>query len=191
MPPPPHYPDDTNDCRSSLILPREEEGKEDLPAYHCSVYKMATMEIKMERGPGRRSWRQVYLELWGTVLRIYPFTWFWSSVAKEPTYILSLAGAEAARALDYRKRPFVFRLTSGNGIKLLIQSANLEEMVSWIEHLQSGINISLDLEERPMPKFLTMPPRRGPPDTGILGQRMIEVERRREQRRLNQQEILA
>jgi hypothetical protein len=41
-----------------------------------------------------------------------------------------------------------------------------------------------------MPKFLTLQPRRLP-DTGILGPRMIEMERRREQRRLEQQETLA
>ncbi|CAO3591270.1 unnamed protein product [Absidia cylindrospora] len=181
--------------RSCMILPREEEGCEDLPAYHCSVYKMAKVNLKMElctagKKINRRPWRRVYIELWGTVLRIYPLTWFWSVKAKEPMYTISLAGAEASRAYDYLKRPFVLRLNDYTGMQFLVQSSNLEEMVSWIEHLQSGINISLDLEERPMPKFLTLQPRRGI-DTGILGARMVEIERRREQRRRNQQEVLA
>ncbi|KAI8344197.1 hypothetical protein BC941DRAFT_408032 [Chlamydoabsidia padenii] len=180
--------------RSIAILPREEEGKEDLPAYHCSVYKMAKVNMKMEQcvaGKKTRSWRRVYIELWGTVLRIYPLTWFWSTKGKEPKCTLSLAGADASRAIDYMKRPFVLRLTTGyDGMQYLFQTSNLDEMISWIEHLQAGINISLDLEERPMPKFLTLQPRRGT-DTGVLYGRMLEIERRREQRRRNQQEILA
>lgn len=84
--------------------------------------------------------RRVYIELWGTVLRIYPLTWFWSLKAKEPMYIISLAGAEASRAFDYLKRPFVLRLNDYTGMQFLFQSSNLEEMVSWIEHLQAGKN---------------------------------------------------
>ncbi|CAO3591170.1 unnamed protein product [Absidia cylindrospora] len=181
--------------RSCIILPREEEGREDLPPYHCSVYKMAMVNIKMERNSvgkkiSRRPWRRVYIELWGTVLRIYPLTWFWATISNEPTHTISLAGAEASRAVDYIKRPCVLRLTGHSGIQMLVQSSNVEEMMSWIEHIQAGINISLDLEERPMPKFLTLQPRRGV-DTGILCARMAELERRREQRRRTQQEILA
>ncbi|ORZ23453.1 hypothetical protein BCR42DRAFT_404799 [Absidia repens] len=181
--------------RSCIILPREEEGREDLPPYHCSVYKMAIMNVKMERNSvgkkiNRRPWRRVYIELWGTVLRIYPLGWFWSTIANEPIHTISLAGAEASRAVDYVKRPCVLRLTGHTGIQLLVQSSTVEEMMSWIEHIQAGINISLDLEERPMPKFLTLQPRRGV-DTGILCARMAELERRREQRRRTQQEILA
>ncbi|KAI8084762.1 uncharacterized protein BX664DRAFT_266349 [Halteromyces radiatus] len=180
--------------RSCMILPREEEGREDLPPYHCSVYKMGKVNVKIEwlatgKKSNRRPWRRFYIELWGTVLRIYPLSWFWSTIGKEPIYTISLGGAEATRAIEYLKRPFVVRLTGCNGMQLLIQLSNHVDMISWIEHLQAGINISLDLEERPMPKFLTLQPRRGP-DTGVLCARMIEVERRREQRRRNQQETL-
>jgi hypothetical protein len=48
--------------RSCMILPREEEGCEDLPAYHCTVYKMAKVNMKMElctagKKINRRPWR--------------------------------------------------------------------------------------------------------------------------------------
>jgi hypothetical protein len=72
------------------------------------------------------------------VLRIYPLTWFWSVKAKDPMYTISLAGAEASRAFDYMKRPWVLRLNDYTGMQFLFQSSNLEEMVSWVEHLQAG-----------------------------------------------------
>lgn len=75
MAPPPHYGSNSTieeddpytratqkwqNRRSIAILPREEEGKEDLPAYHCSIYKMAKVNMKMElcmAGKRTRSWR--------------------------------------------------------------------------------------------------------------------------------------
>jgi hypothetical protein len=75
MAPPPHYGSNSTmeeddpytratqkwqNRRSIAILPREEEGKEDLPAYHCSIYKMAKVNMKMElcmSGKWTRSWR--------------------------------------------------------------------------------------------------------------------------------------
>ncbi|KAI8070494.1 hypothetical protein BC940DRAFT_296271 [Gongronella butleri] len=180
--------------RSCVIAPREEEGREALPPYKCTVYKMGKVNVKMETDANgnkiaKRSWRRLYIELWGTVLRIYPLSFFRASVGKEPLDIISLAGAEASRALDYTKKPFVLRLTASTGIQLLIQLPNHVSMVSWVEHLQAGINISLDLEYRPMPKFVTLPARRGC-ERGILTNRLIESEQRRENRRRNQQEIL-
>ncbi|KAG1106762.1 hypothetical protein G6F42_016621 [Rhizopus arrhizus] len=62
------------------------------------------------------------------------------------------------------------------------------EMISWIEHLQAAINISLDLEFRPMPKFITIPTRGL--TTALLDPRSIELERTREQRRRDQREVL-
>ncbi|KAI9302106.1 hypothetical protein BJ944DRAFT_270433 [Cunninghamella echinulata] len=181
--------------RSCIILPREEEGKEHLPPYECTVYKMGKVNVKIEflmegKKYKKRSWRRLYIELWGTMLRIYPMTWLSSSIGKEPLFVISLAGAEASRAFDYLKKPFVLRLTAHNGLQLLIHLTNHVDMISWIEHLQAGINISLDLEERPMPKFMTLPPRRDS-QNNQFSTRTLELERRREQRRRNQQEILA
>lgn len=71
------------------------------------------------------------------MLRIYPLTWL-AAIGKEPLFVISLAGAEASRAFDYLKKPYVLRLTASNGIQLLIQLATHTEMVSWIENLQAG-----------------------------------------------------
>ncbi|CAO3594668.1 unnamed protein product [Absidia cylindrospora] len=54
--------------RQYTVERREEEGKEDLPPYECTVYKMGFMMIKNELdGPNkksrRRSWRYNYYSL--------------------------------------------------------------------------------------------------------------------------------
>lgn len=178
--------------------------------------------------------RKLYIELWGTMLRIYraaPTKTFSSNIDHHnyykwplrapyyyyhkyyytPIYTISLAGAEATRALDYSRRPNALRLTTHEGPQLLLRLSSHVEMISWIEHLQAGklqrvhfctgiwnvckliyfclaINISLDLEQRPMPKFITIPSRGLA--NGTLDARSIEIERAREQRRRDQQEVL-
>ncbi|KAI9318113.1 hypothetical protein BX666DRAFT_2153717 [Dichotomocladium elegans] len=200
--------------RRSCVLPREEEGREELPAYQCTVYKMGHVHIKREMDfPGIRSqwrsWRKLYVELWGTILRIYrvsPQTESfytrlekhlpsrlplskWSKYYYSPLFSISLAGADARRAWDYTKRPHVIRLTSAHGPQLLLRLTSQVEMVSWVEHLQAAINISLDLEQRPMPKFLTLPTR-GALNGSALTSRMLDIERAREERRRTQREML-
>ncbi|KAL1934774.1 hypothetical protein VTP01DRAFT_6956 [Rhizomucor pusillus] len=209
MPPPPDYLDTTlmkrwEKCRS-LILPREEEGKEELPPYKCTVYKMGHVHLKREMdAPGVRSrwrvWRKLYVEVWGTILRIYRaapngdrHSKYYSRLGRHskpaPLMTLSLAGAEAGRAWDYTKRPHSLRLTTAHGPQMLLRLPTHVEMISWIEHLQAAINISLDLEHRPMPKFMTLPTR-----TALTGRaatpRMLDMERAREQRRREQREML-
>lgn len=125
-----------------------------------------------------------------------------------PIFTISLAGAEASRALDYFRRPNALRLTTQQGPQLLLRLSSHVEMISWVEHLQAGkhyflslcntiliylslplaINISLDLEHRPMPKFITIPNRQL--TTAALDPRSIELERAREQRRRDQREVL-
>ncbi|KAG2195664.1 hypothetical protein INT47_002903 [Mucor saturninus] len=201
-------------CRS-MIFPREEEGKEELPAYSCTVFKMGYVHVKKEFDtPGVKSryrgWRKLYVELWGTVLRVYRtaptetsctidynnyYRWplrtpysYYHRYYYTPILTLSLAGAEASRALDYFRRPNALRLTTPQGPQLLLRMNTHVEMISWVEHLQAGINISLDLELRPMPKFITIPNRSL--TTAALDPRSIELERAREQRRRDQREVL-
>ncbi|KAI8327816.1 hypothetical protein BC941DRAFT_332890, partial [Chlamydoabsidia padenii] len=156
-----------------VILPREEEGQEELPAYHCTVHKRGHVFVKREMdGPGRktrwnRSWKHLYVELWGTLLFFYsvpekqdqvPLATLLASF-KTPLETINLARAEASRAWDYVKRPHVLRLVTDQGPHLLLRLETHMDMISWIEHLQAAINISLDLEFRPMPKFMTLPTR--------------------------------
>ncbi|KAF7727993.1 hypothetical protein EC973_006758 [Apophysomyces ossiformis] len=192
----------------SMVLPREEEGREELPPYKCTVFKMGYIYLKREMdGSGMKSrwryWRKVYAELWGTVLRIYrvapkenenyylprlPFFHRWRRQYYTPLATISLGGAEAVRALDYFKRPNALRLKTAEGSQMLIRLPTHIEMISWIEHLQAAINISLDLECRPMPKFITLPARGL--NAPIVTSRTIELERIRDQRRREQGESL-
>ncbi|KAI7850238.1 hypothetical protein BDC45DRAFT_518835 [Circinella umbellata] len=220
--PPPDYLDTAlmkrwEKCKS-CIIPREEEGREELPPYKCTVYKMGHVYIKRELDePGVRSrwrsWRKLYVEVWGTILRIYrapphgehgnryrllgrqpllatrlPLSQ-WNRYYYSPIATISLAGAEAGRAWDYTKRPHSLRLKTVSGPQLLLRLSSHVEMVSWIEHLQAAINISLDLEQRPMPKFMTLPARATLTGTPMTP-RALEIERAREQRRRSQREML-
>lgn len=78
--PPPSY-DETLDPSSrqpvrAPVLPREEEGQEELPKYYCSVHREAVFYTKMElsspfdRAPDR-SWNKEYVVLHGTLLRMH------------------------------------------------------------------------------------------------------------------------
>ncbi|CEP17324.1 hypothetical protein [Parasitella parasitica] len=201
-------------CRS-MVFPREEEGKEELPGYSCTVFKMGYVNIKKEfDAPNCKSkyrhWRKLYVELWGTMLKVYRappskqtstidprnyYRWplripyyYYHKYYYTPIFTISLAGAEAFRALDYFRRPNALRLTTQQGPQILMRLSSHVEMISWVEHLQAAINISLDLEFRPMPKFITIPTRGL--TTASLDPRSIELERAREQRRRDQHEVL-
>jgi hypothetical protein len=102
------------------------------------------------------SCRKLYVELWGTVLRVYRaapsknksnidyrsyYRWpqyYYHRYYYTPISTISLAGAEASRALDYFKRPNALRLTTQQGPQLLLRLSSHVEMISWVEHLQAG-----------------------------------------------------
>lgn len=71
----------------------------------------------------------------------------------------SLQGAESGLAADYLKRRHVVRVRV-EGEQFLLQTRNDRHVVDWIEAFQAATNVSLDLERRPMPKFITLPRRR-------------------------------
>ncbi|UZJ52236.1 hypothetical protein CBS101457_001556 [Exobasidium rhododendri] len=225
------------------IFPREEEGREILPAYHCAVHIEGYLPRKMEfSSPGvqakDRSWRKQYFVLHGTCLKVFKSDLSGENLAvkgawgelhgvhvhKEPmnedgpspptgsssngtmsskdsashshqgnghfgggsgnsgygaakeavnaltgtiypgsknvlvkTY--SLQGAESGLAADYLKRRHVVRVRVG-GEQFLLQTRNDRHVVDWIEAFQAATNVALDLEARPMPKFITLPRRR-------------------------------
>jgi hypothetical protein len=108
-------------------------------------------------------YRKLYVELWGTMLRVYRaapsknksnvdyrhnYRWpyyYYHKYYYTPIFTISLAGAEAGRALDYFKRPNALRLTTQQGPQLLLRLSSLVEMISWIEHLQAGKYIYMSL----------------------------------------------
>lgn len=156
--PPPRHP----------IQPRPEEGNEALPDYSCSVFRSAIVNRKLEYVyPGlrakKREWVKVYAILLGTVLRMYltqPDGSLSINFALDNPYReYTLQYAEAGIATDYVKRKYVLRVRA-EGEQFLIQCSNEEERDSWVEAIQAGSSIALALEDRNMPKYITLPRRR-------------------------------
>ncbi|EMD35596.1 hypothetical protein CERSUDRAFT_53822 [Gelatoporia subvermispora B] len=71
----------------------------------------------------------------------------------------SLQYAESGLASDYSKRKNVIRVRF-EGEQFLLQARDVAAVVDWIEGIQAGTNISLDLDARPMPKGPMFPRRR-------------------------------
>lgn len=196
------------------IFPREEEGKERLPNYGCSVHIEGYLSRKMEFSAPRvqakdRGWSKKYFVLHGTCLKVYrndmsgaprspqgemqghhvhpvPINEDGSNggasttpganliEAMQHTRLplgshndsrnglvrnYSLQSAESGLAADYLKRRHVVRVRA-EGEQFLIQTTSDKHVVDWIEALQAATNVSLDLESRAMPKFITLPRRR-------------------------------
>ncbi|KAK8869831.1 hypothetical protein IAR55_000399 [Kwoniella newhampshirensis] len=85
----------------------------------------------------------------------------------------TLQHAESGLAADYLKRKNVVRVRA-EGEQFLVQTENAQEVVQWIEAFQAATNVALDLDERPMPKIITLPRRRrrrvvGPNGQGAQG----------------------
>lgn len=105
--------------------------------------------------------RKLYLRLWGTSLAIYKSEPI--DLQKAPMCIFTMQQADAGLALDYVKRRNVIRLKTMDGPQFLMRSTDAIEIVSWVEHLQASANVSTDLDQRKMPKFITLPRRRRRP----------------------------
>ncbi|GAA6059262.1 hypothetical protein JCM10212_006655 [Sporobolomyces blumeae] len=209
------------------VQPREEEGKEGLPQYTCSIHIEGFMPRKMEfTSPGvqarDRAWKRQYIVLHGTSIKVYkydlrthpiPGEQDWSVVpvdiagkdgppplhfhegeygveaaapghrfplsiedakAKAKSRIIqqatasstnqllrhySLQNAESGLAADYIKRKHVVRVRA-EGEQFLLQAKDDRGVIDLIEALQAATNVALDLDARPLPKFITLPRRR-------------------------------
>ncbi|KAI0697483.1 hypothetical protein C8T65DRAFT_582582 [Cerioporus squamosus] len=71
----------------------------------------------------------------------------------------SLQNAESGLASDYTKRKNVIRVRM-EGEQFLLQAKNVAAVIDWIEGIQMGTNVALDLDERPMPRGPIFPRRR-------------------------------
>ncbi|TCD63912.1 hypothetical protein EIP91_004791 [Steccherinum ochraceum] len=71
----------------------------------------------------------------------------------------TLQHAESGLASDYLKRRNVIRVRM-EGEQFLLQARDVSGVIEWIENIQAATNISLDLDERPMPKGPMFPRRR-------------------------------
>ncbi|KAI0828662.1 hypothetical protein BC628DRAFT_1316521 [Trametes gibbosa] len=71
----------------------------------------------------------------------------------------TLQNAESGLASDYVKRKNVIRVRMG-GEQFLLQATDVAAVIDWIESIQMGTNVALDLDERPMPRGPIFPRRR-------------------------------
>jgi hypothetical protein len=109
------------------VLPRDEEGREALPMYSCSLARESVFDMKREFSSpfdrvSDRKWDQVFVRLEGTMLSIYKVKYpgFFGSKPSKENYTASpdrpigasqgnlirrfgLQHAEVGRAADYRK----------------------------------------------------------------------------------------
>jgi hypothetical protein len=150
------------------VRPRPEEGNETLPDYSCTVFRSGITNQKIECVyPGlpakKREWVRVYMLLLGTVLRVYPIQPDGSLPSKfsvnYPHREYTLQYAEAGIASDYVKKKSVLRVRV-EGEQFLMQCSDHDERDAWVEAVQAGSSIALALEDRKMPKYVTLPRRR-------------------------------
>jgi hypothetical protein len=71
----------------------------------------------------------------------------------------SLQNAESGLAADYIKRKHVVRVRA-EGEQFLLQTNGDRGTIDLIEVLQAATNVALDIDARPLPKFITLPRRR-------------------------------
>lgn len=148
--------------------PRPEEGNEILPDYSCTVFRSGIVNQKIECVyPGlpakKREWIKVYMLVLGTGLRVYPIqpdgTLPSNFNVNAPHREYTLQYAEAGIASDYVKKRYVLRVRV-EGEQFLMQCSDEEERDAWVESVQAGSSIALALEDRNMPKYVTLPRRR-------------------------------
>lgn len=113
---PPSYNDISLPPARFRISPREEEGKEQLPAYSCSLHREAIFEQKMELSSpfdraGVRRWVKVYAVLHGTLLKLHKpkrISFFASRTPKEVDEQEDLGGSSGSNEIVGR-RPAGYR----------------------------------------------------------------------------------
>ncbi|KAI8388910.1 uncharacterized protein BYT42DRAFT_561670 [Radiomyces spectabilis] len=143
--------------RSSSIYAQTKKEDDLPPAYTCTLFKMDYIHVKKELDNSTtqskdRSWRKLYVELQGTLLSMYH-----RQGDATPLTQHSMQNADSGLAPEYSKYPHVLRLRLQTGEQFLLRARSCIEMVSWIEHFQASNNISIDLDRRKMPRFLTLP----------------------------------
>ncbi|KAI8977569.1 hypothetical protein BDF20DRAFT_913886 [Mycotypha africana] len=162
---------------TSLSFPPIEEGNEILPEYECTLNKVACLNVKCEYIKSnlkakQRSWKRLYIHVYGTKIMAFhknpldtASSSSSSSITTALTSFLSLRSttthnAQVTLATDYLKYRHVLRLTLNEGGEggphFLFTFKTLKEKLDWLFTLESSINISSDIDIRPMPKAMTV-----------------------------------
>ena len=179
---PPAYKADENDIsnfkfrplKNPASAPMTEPGTEILPIYSANIeltnvfLRKSEFHTLSQRCPDRK-WRRVIATLTGTKLEIHSATRPLLSHAMpnhsdETTNFkkgalmksYSLQHAEFGLASDYLKRKHVIRVRV-EAEQFLLSCSRIETLVTWMEGLQWGAGVALELDERLEVKEQTLP----------------------------------
>lgn len=179
---PPAYKADENDIsnfkfrplKNPASAPMTEPGTEILPFYSANIeltnvfLRKSEFHTLSQRCPDRK-WRRVIATLIGTKLEIHSATRPLLSHAMpnhndETTNFkkgalmksYSLQHAEFGLASDYLKRKHVIRVRV-EAEQFLLSCSRIETLVTWMEGLQWGAGVALELDERLEVKEQTLP----------------------------------
>lgn len=164
------------------IQPREDEGREVLPPYSCaiSLENVFLKKMELEGAVHRahdRNWYRVVVALQGTALTVYKFKGggvfsklegggkpsadFPAGVKRGETLrSYNLQHAEVGVAADYLKKRFVIRVRA-EADQFLLSCHKIETFVLWLQSLFAAIDLAAPLEDRDLPRDLSIPrPRR-------------------------------
>lgn len=172
-----HGLEDTTVSNDSLDSPAPSTVNDSPPPYECSIsLSSANCWLKHEKSdPSQpapnRSWRQVRLELRGTMLLLHGTHPAWraqlsSYLANRSIYAkaevtetvqrYTLQGGQVGLASDYYKSPNCIRIRA-EGEQLLLCAPSSAARIEWVEKLNAAIDISLSIDNRGMPCERTMP----------------------------------
>ncbi|KAI8071242.1 hypothetical protein BC940DRAFT_293953 [Gongronella butleri] len=151
-----------DDCESNLLViggpcPSISSISCDvLPPYTCTILKTGQLRVKKEmdrhcQPATERRWRNFNTHLHGTLLD------FCKRHHHRIVRRYGMQNMQVGWASDYLHHPFVIRAyNTATGEQFLLQTPTLQDMVEWIDCLQAAINISIDLDKRKMPTFVTL-----------------------------------
>ncbi|POS83949.1 hypothetical protein EPUL_005336, partial [Erysiphe pulchra] len=157
--------------QSIRVQPREDEGREKLPAYSTTISLNAVLDRKMEfhnaiQRASNRNWHRVRVTLQGTALKLYkPCKRIFGlrragQINVSPVLIKSynLHYAQVGVATDYAKKKHVIRIRAETE-QFLLSCDKLETLVNWIQTLATAIDLATPLDDRDYPEDFYLPRR--------------------------------
>ncbi|TQS34570.1 hypothetical protein Golomagni_05040 [Golovinomyces magnicellulatus] len=156
--------------RKIHIQPREDEGKEALPAYSTTINFTHTLTRKMEfDNPNQRAtnrkWHRVFFSLQGTALNLYKYPRsLFGSKTSGPDISLplirsyNLQHAQVGLAADYSKKKHVIRLRVETE-QFLLSCCKIRLLVDLMQSLCAAIDLATPLDDRDYPQDFCMPRR--------------------------------
>ncbi|RKF65852.1 putative ph domain-containing protein [Erysiphe neolycopersici] len=152
------------------VQPREDEGREKLPAYSTTISLNTVLERKMEfqnaiQRASNRNWHRVRVTLQGTALNLYKpsnsifgLRRIGQSNVSPLLRSYNLHHAQVGVATDYVKKKHVIRIRVETE-QFLLSCDNLETLVNWIQTLATAIDLATPLDDRDYPEDFYLPRR--------------------------------